>query len=144
MSNTIQDITGASGLNLNSSKTSATSTNSDTFMQMLALEMADEQSKTGDYAIPASTLAQIATSGGSSLESLLGEINSQLQDVSAQQAGSAAAAAYGAASETASATSFSFMGGPSRVEGTTEYYDYDVTSFINPTSTPNGSLFSGG
>ncbi len=149
MSNTIQDIGATLGLDMSSAARGASGESGDTFMKMLAMQMAGEESGPENIGVPASALSQIANSGGSSLESLVGEIVTQLQGVNAQQASSAAATAYGAASsayDAAPAPAGNYPWRPPyKVENGMEYYDYDVTSFMDPTESPNSnSDFEGG
>ncbi len=143
MSNTIQDIGARLGLDANSLSRAAEGSSSDSFMRMLALQMAEEGKTSGDYNVSANTLAQVAGSSGAELESLLEEIMAQVQQANSKQVSNAAAAAYQTASNNATLVDYPWSA-PVSVDGTTQYYDYDVTAYIEPTSFPNGYGGTGG
>lgn len=141
MSNIIDGI--KSGQLINSSTTGAAgSTNGEAFSELLASEMlelsgnAASTSQINDMI----SAAQLSGGGGASMASLRNEILSQVQSVSGAQNANAASA-YQASANAAE----SYWRAPVRVEGTTEYFDYDITADFEPTGQPNGwSNFSGG
>ena len=141
MSNTIDGINSSLLINTNTAS-AAGGASSEAFSQLLASEMLELSGNTASSSQINELLsaAQLSSGSDASMNSLREEILSQVQSVSGTQT-STAASAYQASSNAVNG----FWKAPVRVEGTTEYFDYDVTASFEPTGEPNpSSSWSGG